>query len=303
MPFDFPSCVLAFLNSPSLVLIVSRATLKKRAQPQQYVPLPYTLPVREWDRATELVKMFAVTGFIKGDHPHSMLLISEPGSGKTELLERFAKNPWLEYASDLTTRGLYPLLKMARQGATTHVVATEFQKFFLRKSATAESTLGTLCQAMEEGVSNVLVGDKPINFDGATIGLIGAITHDTVAKWRAPLREYGFWSRCAAFNWDMPLTEMRAVMRSISIGDKSDLEPIALRVPDAPIEVEFPVLLSEQFEEFVFKKFKEYTVLRVFMRFRALAKACALLDGRDVVKACDVEKVVAFDPYWTRMER
>lgn len=275
---------------------------KKRAAVPQYAP-PYVMPPREWDRATELVRMFAITGFIANARPQSLLLISEPGSGKTELLDRFQDNSFLKYASDLTTRGLFPILKAARNGANTHVIATEFQKFFLRKAATAEATLGILCQAMEEGVGHVLVGDQPVDFGGARIGLIGAITHDTAKKWRGALRELGFWSRCAAFQWDMPLEQLRDVMRSISRGDKSDLSPVSLKVPDRKVTVDFPVKLSEQFEDFVFQKFREHTVLRVFARFRTLAMACALLEGRDVVRHVDVEKVVAFDTYWSRMER
>lgn len=262
---------------------------------------PYELPAREWDRATEIVKMFAMTGFVKNETPQSILLISEPGSGKTELLERFTENAFLRYASDLTTRGLHPLLRAAKSEALTHVVATEFQKFFLRKSATAEATLGTLCQAMEEGVGEVLVGDKAENFNGAQLGLIGAITHKTAEKWTHALREYGFWSRCASFHWEMPHSELREVMRSITRGDKRDLSKIALPAPDRKVKVEFPIALSEQFENFVFQRFKEHTILRVFQRFRVLAMACALLDKRDVVKAVDVEKVVAYDPYWSRM--
>lgn len=281
------------------------STMRRRraSAPASPSPAPYVLPIREWQKATELVKMFAMTGFIAGESPQSMLLISEPGSGKTELLERFTENTFLRYASDLTTRGLYPLLKAAHQEALTHVVATEFQKFFLRKSATAEATLGTLCQAMEEGVGEVLVGDKPENFQGAQLGLIGAITHKTAKKWTDALREYGFWSRCASFEWTMPMSELRQVMRAITAGDKSDLAKIKLPAPDRKIAVTFPVSLSEQLEDFVFHRFKEHTVLRVFQRFRVLAMACALLDGRDVVHAVDVEKVVAFDPYWTRMIR
>lgn len=259
------------------------------------------MPIREWDRATELVRMFAMTGWIANARAQSMLLISEPGSGKSELLDRFMINAWLQYASDLTVQGLYPILKMMRQGAQTHIVATEFQKFFLRKSSTAENTLGTLCQMMEEGVRNVMVGGKPVDFGGAQGGLIGAITHDTVAKWRGPLREYGFWSRCSAFEWEMPTEELRGVMRSISEGNKSDLDQVELRVPQRRVHVDFPIPLSTQFENFVIKRMMQHTVLRVFQRFRALGMACALLDGRDIVHARDVEKVVTFDPYWSKM--
>lgn len=246
--------------------------------------------------------MFAMTGYVQNSRPQSLLLISEPGSGKSELLDRFKQNAFLKYASDLTSRGLYPVLKAAKQGKYTHVVASEFQKFLLRKSATAEATLGILCQSMEEGVGENLIGDYPVDFGGARLGLIGAITHDTAANWKKALRELGFWSRCAAFNWEVPLDEMRLIMRAITAGNKTDLTPVILKTPESPVDVHFPVMLSEQFEGFVFDHFREHTVIRVFNRFRTLAMACALLEGRETVKAVDVEKVVAFGPYWTRME-
>lgn len=247
--------------------------------------------------------MFAMTGWLdkKSGRAQSMLLISEPGSGKSELLDRFLQNAWLQYASDLTSQGLYPILKQVQRGAVTHVVATEFQKFFSRKTSTASATLGVLCQMMEEGVRAVLVGQKTLDFHGAQAGLIGAITHKTMEEWKSTLNEFGFWSRCSAFEWEMPADELRGVLRRISENDKSDLEPVILRVPDGKVTVEFPAALSRQFEDFVFRRMAQHTIIRVFQRFRALAMACALLDGRDVVHARDVEKVVAFDPYWSIM--
>lgn len=251
---------------------------------------------------TELVRMFAMTGWLKEPaRAQSMLLISEPGNGKSELLDRFLQNSSLQYASDLTVQGLYPILKQMHNGAVTHIFATEFQKFFLRKSSTAENTLGCLCQMMEEGVRTVMVGNQVVDFHGAQGGLIGAITHKTAKTWREPLHEFGFWSRCSAFEWEMPYEELRGVMTRISNGDRSDLEPIILTVPPSKLKVDFPAPLSAQFEEFVIKRMMQHTVLRVFQRFRSLAMACALIDGRDVVHARDVEKVVAFDPYWSRM--
>lgn len=277
------------------------AIAKKRKSRKPVEPAHFMLPIREWDRMTELVKMFAFTGWLSNARAQSMLLISEPGSGKSELLDRFILNGWLEYASDLTVQGLYPILKRMRQGAVTHIMATEFQKFFLRKTSTAENTLGTMCQMMEEGVRQVMVGGKTVDFGGAQGGLIGAITHKTAATWRESLHEYGFWSRCAAFDWDMSQEELRGVMAAISSGDRSDLDPLVLNVPRTKMHVEFPQVLSQQFEEFVVRRMMAHTVLRVFQRFRALAMACALMDGRDVVHARDVEKVVAYDPYWSRM--
>lgn len=264
-------------------------------------PVPFTLPKREWDRGTELVRMFVATGFVVNAQPQSLLLISEPGSGKTELVDRFNSNGFLSYASDITSQGLYPILKMAKQGACTHLVTTEFQKLVLRKSSTAQATLGILCQAMEEGVGDVRIGERHIDFEGARIGLIGAITHESAAKWHKNLRELGFWSRCAAFKWEMPIDELRSVMRSISRGDKSDLAPIVFPSDFRKLAVDFPEQLSEQLEDFVFRSFQKYTILRVFQRFRTLAMACAVLEGRTRVHAYDIEKVVAFLPYWLKM--
>lgn len=264
-------------------------------------PAPFVLPEREWDRMTELVKMFAMTGWVANARAQSMLLISEPGGGKSELLDRFMANGWLEYASDLTSQGLHPILKQMRSGATTHIFATEFQKFLARKSATAAATIGLLCQMMEEGVRSVRVGQQTLEFNGAQGGIIGAITHKTVNAWRDELGEFGFWSRCAAFEWEMPGEEVRGVMSRISRGNKSDLDPVLISIPRGKVTVAFPPALSEQFEEFVFQRMKAHTLLRTFQRFRALAMACALLDGRNYVHARDIEKVVAFNPYWSRM--
>lgn len=275
---------------------------KRAARDGVTSPTTYVLPGREWDAITDLVTLFAATGFVANERPQSLLLISEPGSGKTELLDRFQGNPFLQFASDITTRGLFPILKLAKQGVCSHLVASEFQKFFLRKSATAEATLGTLCQAMEEGVGKVLVGDKPLDFGGARLGLIGAITHDTASKWRRDLRELGFWSRAACFEWEMPMDQLQGVMRAISNNDKRDLAPVILKVPEKKIRIDFPVRLSQQFEDYVFQKFREHTILRVFNRFRTLAYASALLDGRESVRAYDIEKVVSFNPYWSRMQ-
>lgn len=291
-------------TKPKAKVVRSRRATKEAVE--ELAP-PFALPIREWDRATELVSMFALTGFVANSvgavKPQSLLLISEPGSGKTELVDRFKPNSFLRYASDLTSRGLYPVLKAAKSGAVTHIVATEFQKLMLRRNHTAEATLGLLCQAMEEGVGEMLIGDHPVDFGGARLGIIGAITHDTVSKWKSGLRELGFWSRCAGFEWQVSLREMQGVLRSITREDRTDLAPVLLKTPSSPVRVEFPTRLSEQFETFVFENFKEYTPVRLFNRFRCLAQACALLDGRDRVKACDVEKVVAFQPYWSKMQR
>lgn len=258
---------------------------------------------REWHRATELIKLFVTTGLVANIRPQSLLFNSEPGSGKTELLERFMANEQLSFASDLTSRGIHSILRKAQRGAVTHIVATEFQKFLMRKASTAENMLGTLTQALEEGVRETYIGTRMEDFGGARVGLIGAITGETLSRRRDVLREVGFVSRVAIFKWGMPDDELRLVMQNISHGNDSDLDPVLVPLPQKPIPVELSPKLSDSIQAYVWKHFREHTILRVFNRFRALAMASALLNGRDTVKAEDVEVIGSYHNYWRVMER
>jgi hypothetical protein len=258
------------------------------------------LPAREWDRGTELVRMFMATGMIKDVRPQSLLLVSDPGMGKTELLDRFRINRLASYHSDLTVRQFYPILKQAKNGMTTHIVAPEFQKMFQRKLSVAENLLGTLVLAMEDGVNQVSVGPMNVDFGGARVGLIGAITHGTIAKKKEYLGEMGFLSRAATFPWALPRTEQADILSRISNGDRSDMEPVRLELPTKPLAVAFDPVLSRQIEKYTLEREKG-DMLRPFNRLRALTQAVALLDGRDRVMRRDVEWILAFAPYWERM--
>lgn len=258
----------------------------------------YELPDRQWTRTTELIRMIIATGAILNARRQSVILISDPGDGKTELIDRFDENPQLAYASDLTSIGLERILRRAKQGQVTHIVLNELQKVFMRKASTWTATLGMLCQALEEGVKVNMNREHSVDLGGAQIGLIAGLTHDTAKQKSKLLRETGFWSRVAAVSWEMPQDELIEVMRAISEDNRSDLTKVTVKLPDKPVNVGFPPALSQQFLEYVIKHMREYTVLRIFQRLRAVAMACAVLEGRDIVHPVDVEKVVAFGQYW-----
>jgi hypothetical protein len=242
--------------------------------------------------------MVIATGAVANARKQSLILISEPGDGKTELIDRFDANPQLAYVSDMTSLGLEKILRRARNGQVTHVVANELQKVFMRKASTWAATLGMLCQALEEGVRENYNREHSVDLGGAQIGLIAGLTHDSARSKSKLLRETGFWTRVAAVNWEMPQSELFEVMRSISRGDRSDTSKVIVKLPENPIEVNFPEALSRQFEQYVFQQLREFTVIRLFQRLRAVAMACAILDGRDWVHPVDVEKVVSFGRYW-----
>lgn len=258
------------------------------------------LPPREWDRGTELVKLFLATGYIENCRPQSLLLAGEPGSGKTELLDRFRVNRSCSYHSDLTVRQLMPILRQVQRGVITHLVLTEFQKLMMRKQSVADNLLGTLVQAMEEGVGSVSVGPNTTDYSNTRIAVIGAITNGTVAKRKEYLAEMGFLSRCATIEWDMPPEEEKQIMDRVTEGDYSDLEPVHLARPAERVHVELSKPVGELINDYVWRS-RKGKAMRHHNRLRALAQASALLDNRDEVNERDVEWVRGFDVYWHRL--
>ncbi len=268
---------------------------------------------REWDRGTELISLFAMTGFLKERvrmargkaeirdvRPASLILVSDPGTGKTELLERFKlSNGWLTFHSDLTVRGFYPVLRDARRGRTTHLVLTEFQKLFQRKLSVAENCVGKIVQAMEEGIGQENIGGQHEDFGGAKCGLIGALTNGTLAKRREALGEMGFLSRAMVFPWEPPDSEIKAILDRINRGDRSDLEPVRLPQMDSPVVVDFSPTQGEKLKRFAWDRMKG-KALRFFQRLRILAMASAVLDGRDIVRPDDILRIMSFEDYWLK---
>ena len=202
---------------------------------------------REWDRGTELLTLFAMTahgilhvGTEPGDarpRPQSLILVGPPGIGKTEMLLRFRGNSTLAFRSDMTVRGLWKLLQYAEKGRVSHVVMTEFQKTFQRKLSTAVNCIGTLAEAMDEGVFEADVGAMHWSFNGARIAVLAGMTGRGLKRRQGMLFEMGFLDRCAMLPWELPDDQRRDVMYRISHGDRRDLARVVLPVPEKPIAV------------------------------------------------------------------
>ncbi len=256
--------------------------------------------MREWDRMTDLLSIFAVTGFVKGERPASVVLVGEPGGGKTELIERFRVNRWLQFRSDITMRPYISLLREAKGGGITHLVATEFQKYFQRKTHTAENTLGYIVQAMEEGIHEVSFGPVNVSLGGVRVGIIAAMTHGTLDKKRELLFETGFLSRACVFPWSLPDLEVRNILNKMIRGDEADLKPIQLPKFEDPVKVEISVKLAGVLRDYAWEM-RRGKSLRLFKRLRSLVRASALLNGKRKVTQKHVDRILSYSDYWEAM--
>lgn len=271
-----------------------------------------TAPLREWDRGTQFMSAFAVSGFLnectaQGEivavRPASVVLVGNPGSGKTELVERFKGCPWLSYHNDLTVRSLLPLLRKAEHGQLTHIAASEFNKWFQRKAFVAENCVGLLCSAMEEGVSHYSVGPNPIHFNAARLGLFAGMTPRTMNRRRESLADMGFMSRVCALAWELPQEERKEILRRMNLGIATDLDPIRLERPDAEDGREIVVWdarVGDAVKAFAQEHWPEND-LRTFKRFKTLMLARAYLTGRKKVSDAEWQWLRTYDDYWQRL--
>lgn len=266
---------------------------------------------REWDRGTELLTLFAMTGWgiltvgrensEARPRPQSIVLVGPPGSGKTEMLMRFRGNRPMEFRSDLTVRGLWRILLYADKGRVTHVVLPEFNKTFQRKLSTAMNCMGTLTEAMDEGVWDAEVGPQRWAFNGARVGILGGMTGRTLNKRRAMLYEMGFLDRCAMLPWALPDEQRRDILRRIAHGDKADVARVVLPIPGKPVHVKMPVAVGDALAKYTWDQWPD-EALRMMNRFRALVMAAAMLDGRESCRPVDIERAVfQFRDYWDRL--
>jgi hypothetical protein len=285
--------------------VTSTARLATAAAP------PYVLPhLREWDRATDLLKTFAISGFITERsvqgallpvRPASVLLVGNPGSGKTEIIERFKRNPWLSYHNDLTVKSLVPILRRAEAGKVTHVAAPEFNKWFQRKSAIAENCIGLLSSAMEEGIVTYSVGPQPVTFENARLGLFGGMTPGSLARRKMMLDEMGFTSRANVVEWSLPKDELKEILRRMNVGILTDLEPVDLVLPEAGRAIiRWDEKIGEQIQAFVTANWPR-NLLRTFKRFKTIGLAQAYLMGRDAVTDDVWRWLRSYDDWWNRM--
>lgn len=270
-----------------------------------------TPAVREWDRATQWLSCFAISAFLsertpKGDvvplRPASVLLVGGPGSGKTELIERFKWCYWMSYHNDLTVRSLLPLLRRAEHGVVTHVAAPEFNKWFQRKAFVAENCVGLLSSAMEEGIDNYSVGGEQRKFNYARLGLFAGCTPRTMGKRKGMLSEMGFLTRAAVLEWELPRQERDVILQRMNVGTADDTLPIRLRVPSdgQRAVIAWNDSLGAEVIQWVKQRWPEND-LRTFKRYKTLMMARAYLTGQDKVSEAEYTWLRSYDDYWDRL--
>lgn len=261
--------------------------------------------LERWNQLTNFLTIVFWTGQVANGRPQSCVFVSEPGHGKTELLERFNENAQLTYWSDLTQRTILTSIMPEIANGATHIVCTEFQKLLNRKKETAHGALTLLLQGMEEGLKRVGFGPYQQDFNGLRFGLVAATTQSSLLDNPFMIRGIEMDSRAFFIDAGGTDAELAEIMRRIARGDMSALRKVKLKFPAKKPDVDVPEMLAEivRAEWLVEMKKRGAPVygVRTFMRFLHMLRAVAAMNGRRRVTRDDLDYLYSFRPLWLRL--
>lgn len=254
-----------------------------------------------WEQLSEFITFLVWSGHVQNGRPQSIIMVAEPGEGKTELLERFRPNPQLAYYSDITYRPVIAELNQAAQGKRTHLVVTELQKVINRRKSIAESTLTIMLQAMEEGVHRVAYGPRTIDLHGAKLGLLAATTVTSMRRNPFIISELAMDSRAYVVDARGSRDEILEIERRIATGDTSALKPFVFDLPDKPVPVKVAAGLATKVRDWI-REMEERRIrvygVRTYTRFLRTLQGVALSNGRTRVTKADLDQLYTFKNLW-----
>lgn len=267
--------------------------------------------LRRWNLLTDFITFLLWSAQAKNGKPQSLILVSEPGEGKTELLGRFALNAGAKYLSDLTYRTIISVLRNdVADGPVTHVVCTEFQKVISRRRSVAESTCTFMLQTMDEGIGVVGFGPQTHdcrmpNGEPSRLGWLVATTMTSLAKNPYIIVELAMDSRAYVVDFTATQAELAEIERRMVVGDQSALKKVTLKkLPEGEKPtVDIPPNVSKVARGWVEEMRQKYVRVygvRTLARFLNTLRGVALANGDTTVKMAHAEELYEFRELWLK---
>lgn len=262
-----------------------------------------TKPNSEWEKLTWLVGLHVATGYLGDELPKSLLLVGDPGVGKSATLDRFASVPTVRTLADITSDPLRKkIIPDAVRDGIRHLLFPEMIKLFQRNQSTTANTVGVLTLGMSGELHDAYVGaDDPIHVPpGWSIGVIGAMTTKIFNDWHQTIMNNGLLSRMMPCHVRFTDKTRREIEQAIISGDKRMTSRVHWAIPPGQHRVEFGHHMQDTALDMVdaIRPAKKGNVAgnsrnRLVSSVRAYLKASALLDGRREVDNLDAHKVMS----------
>lgn len=234
------------------------------------------------EKIQKIVKLCLLSGFIKGEKPLSLLVVSKSGNGKTESISQFNIKT-ARFVTDLSYIGLVDLLK--KHPKLKHIIIPDFLKITQKKRSTSDNLISFLNAVLEEGAGLIKLYNLEHDFKGRTLGLIIATTKASFQQKRNNWESIGFVDRMLKCSYDYTDETINEIFSFINEelyrnSKRTNLKSFKVQ------NIESTKELNKQLNKFSNKKFRNLKQLQT------LAKCCALDRGSSKVEQKDINEVI-----------
>jgi hypothetical protein len=261
--------------------------------------------ITEWDSSSHFLAMFAATALLKDEQPQSLLLVGNPGEGKSALVQRFSHWPGHFAASDITSDGLRRVLES--DDKFRMLLLDEMQRIFAHTFDTVQNVCGLLISLMSGNASKELVGPQGkgtrVDLTGRRIGIIAAMPNDVLQLRIRDLEATGMLSRFSFLSIKRSDYEKLRVRANIYQRNRTDLlpYPIPPKMSREPQSVGATAEATRELEKWGSVVFANHDD-RKHQMLTVLLRSVALLSGRSKAGMSDVRQLKVFEHHLRSLE-
>lgn len=262
------------------------------------------MPLTPWGSDSVFLSLYVATGLIEGANAESLLLVGDPGTGKSEQLRRFSTEPSCMVVGDITVDGLREVASTEdRAQPLRHIIMPEFGRIFGHRDDTVRAVTGLLTSLMTRDAGKELAGPRGTHrhdFTDTQFGVLAAMPTDVFNLHYKELLSTGFLSRFTIIGIKRSEQERDRVMTNIFRGVKDDLMKFRCHLPTKPVPVLGGGRFGAALQAWV-ATWNPNAKERLAGHLVNLLPAVTLLQRRREVLASDLEVLKLFQSYFVNL--
>jgi hypothetical protein len=270
------------------------------------------------EKIEELIDLTITSGYVKDNEaPISLILIANPESGKSKMLEQIKNKHSIE-VSDISSKGITDvIIPLLEKNKLHHIIVPDFIKVISHKTTTTDATMAFFNSIMEEGIKRSIYFGQLIQLrKKQKCGLITSITFDYYYKIFRKWHDIGFLSRFLPVSFTYSQNTIDRINHAIARNEKyetiHDTKTIVKQNINIPNDISDKLnfllteIVSRQKKDSIRVKtrggkIKTYHIelygFRLHKQLRKLLKSIALKEGRDTVNWSDMSKLQTIIDY------